>query len=216
MRRLLAVPAPALLPWPAPPRESFRLPAADRIVAIGDLHGDLEATRAALRLGGAIDDQDHWIGGDLVVVQTGDQLDRGDQEQEILDLLDRLQQEAAASGGALHLLNGNHELMNARPDLRYVTEGGFADFAEFAPDSLAAPARLAAGRASGRTARPRGGVSTRWPLRPHAGPAASVSGRRPDGLRPRRHHARTPGIRAGDSWTARRASGWPDAASVPI
>lgn len=138
MRRLL--PFLLLLSFLAcAPQESFRLPAAERIVAIGDLHGDLEATRAALRLGGAIDDQDHWIGGDLVVVQTGDQLDRGDQEQEILDLLDRLQQEAAAAGGALHMLNGNHELMNARPDLRYVTEGGFADFAEFAPDSLAAP-----------------------------------------------------------------------------
>jgi hypothetical protein len=101
---------------------------ATRIVAVGDLHGDLGATRKALVLAGAIDDSDHWIGGDLVVVQTGDQLDRGDEEQAILHLLDRLQDEALAAGGALHILNGNHELMNARPDLRYVTEGGFADF----------------------------------------------------------------------------------------
>jgi hypothetical protein len=101
---------------------------AGRIVAIGDLHGDLAAARQALRLAGAIDRQDRWIGGDLVVVQTGDQLDRGDQEQAILELLDRLQDEAAAAGGALHILNGNHELMNGRLDLRYVTEGGFADF----------------------------------------------------------------------------------------
>ena len=33
-----------------------------RIVAFGDVHGDLEAARGALRLAGAIDDQDHWIG----------------------------------------------------------------------------------------------------------------------------------------------------------
>ncbi len=102
--------------------------ASQRIVALGDLHGDLGATRQALRLAGAIDDSDHWIGEDLVVVQTGDQLDRGDQEQAILELLDRLQDEARAAGGALHVLNGNHELMNVRLDLRYVTEGGFADF----------------------------------------------------------------------------------------
>jgi hypothetical protein len=102
--------------------------AAKRIVAIGDLHGDLGATRQALRLAGAIDKSDRWIGGELVVVQTGDQLDRGDEEQAILELLDRLQDEALAAGGALHILNGNHELMNARLDLRYVTEGGFADF----------------------------------------------------------------------------------------
>lgn len=104
------------------------LVSAKRIVAIGDLHGDLGTTRQALRLAGAIDNSDHWIGGDLVVVQTGDQLDRGDEERAILELLDTLQVEAQAAGGALHILNGNHELMNARLDLRYVTEGGFADF----------------------------------------------------------------------------------------
>ena len=104
------------------------LATAQRIVAIGDLHGDLDATRKALRLAGAIDEKDGWIGGDLIVVQTGDQLDRGDEEQAILEMLDRLQGEAKAAGGAMHILNGNHELMNARPDLRYVTEGGFEDF----------------------------------------------------------------------------------------
>src|SRR6476469_6597063 len=40
---------------------------AKRLVAIGDLHGDLGGTRAALRAAHAIDDQDRWIGGDLVV-----------------------------------------------------------------------------------------------------------------------------------------------------
>ena len=99
-----------------------------RIVAIGDLHGDLEASRTALRLAGAIDAADRWIGGDLVVVQTGDILDRGDGEAEIMDLFQRLKTEAAEAGGAVHVLNGNHELMNAYLDFRYVTEGGFADF----------------------------------------------------------------------------------------
>jgi hypothetical protein len=97
-------------------------------VAVGDLHGDLEATRRVLRLAGAIDERDAWIGGDLVLVQTGDQLDRGDDELEILDLLDRLAKEAAAAGGAVNVLNGNHELMNVRGDVRYVTLDGFADF----------------------------------------------------------------------------------------
>lgn len=99
-----------------------------RIVAIGDLHGDIEATRRAFGLAGAIDDQDHWAGGRLIVVQIGDVLDRGDDEQEILDLFERLRIEAAAAGGEFHALLGNHELMNAEGDLRYVTDGGFADF----------------------------------------------------------------------------------------
>ena len=105
-----------------------RYPHAESIVAIGDLHGDLEATRAALRLAGAIDEQDRWAGGTMVLVQTGDQLDRGDDEFEILDLLDALTVQAQAAGGAVHVLNGNHELMNVKQDLRYVTLGGFLDF----------------------------------------------------------------------------------------
>lgn len=106
-------------------------PAADRIVAIGDLHGDLTATRNALVVAGAIDAQDHWIGGRLVLVQTGDILDRGDEELEIMALFDDLAEEAAAAGGAVHVLNGNHELMNAYQDFRYVTEGGWAQFRDF-------------------------------------------------------------------------------------
>jgi hypothetical protein len=101
-----------------------------RIVPFGDVHGALEATRSALRLAGAIDDEDRWIGGRLIVVQTGDQLDRGNDEQAILDLFERLRVESTAAGGAFHALLGNHELMNAKGDLRYVTDEGFADFAD--------------------------------------------------------------------------------------
>jgi hypothetical protein len=113
-----------------PVEEAFatRFGAAERIVAIGDLHGDLEAARLALRLGGAIDTSDQWIGGDLVVVQTGDILDRGDEEDSVIRLFQRLQEEAKHAGGAIHVLNGNHELMNAYHDFRYVTPDGFADF----------------------------------------------------------------------------------------
>lgn len=103
-----------------------------RWVAIGDLHGDFAATRAAFRLAGAIDDADRWIGGDLVVVQCGDQLDRGDDEPEILAFLDRIAKEARTAGGAVHVLVGNHELMNAMGDLRYVTPEGFVDYAAVA------------------------------------------------------------------------------------
>ena len=106
--------------------------ASDRIVAIGDLHGDLESARAALRLGGAIDARDEWIGGALVVVQTGDILDRGDEEEAIMDLFLRLGEEARSVGGDVHVLNGNHELMNAYLDFRYVTEGGFRAFQDVA------------------------------------------------------------------------------------
>lgn len=127
-------PGTAALPCAGLPPRSARYPAAPRIVAIGDLHGDLDAARRALVLAGAIrgHDDDRWRGGDLVIVQTGDILDRGDQEQAILDLFDRLAGEARAAGGAVHTLLGNHETMNAAGDFRYVTDGGFVDFQDVA------------------------------------------------------------------------------------
>ncbi|HMG54242.1 MAG TPA: metallophosphoesterase [Kofleriaceae bacterium] len=130
-------PAPPAAPAAAAPGctiapLALRLPAPRRLVAIGDLHGDLGGARAALRAAGAIDDRDRWIGGDLVVVQTGDVLDRGDDERALLDLLGELEVQARAAGGALVLLLGNHELMNAAGDFRYVTPAGLHAFDDVA------------------------------------------------------------------------------------
>ena len=71
-------------------------------------------------------------GGDTILVQTGDQLDRGDGEPEILAMLDALTVQAKAEGGEVHVLNGNHEFINAAGDMRYVTPDGLADYARFA------------------------------------------------------------------------------------
>lgn len=141
-------------------------PAPERLVAIGDVHGDLQATRRALRLAGAIDESDRWIGGELVIVQTGDQLDRGDDEQAILELLARLQHEAHAAGGAVHVLNGNHEYMNALGDLRYVTPGGLADFEDAPGVNVAAPELARILDAVPERARAR--VAAFWPGQPWA------------------------------------------------
>lgn len=119
--RIKPAAAPALSP-------ALSRPAAARIVAIGDLHGDLFAARAALQLAGAIDDADSWIGGELVLVQTGDVLDRGDDDRLILDLLARLRDQAEQAGGALLELSGNHEVMNVQLNFSYVTSGGFSAF----------------------------------------------------------------------------------------
>jgi hypothetical protein len=131
-------------PRPIPPPTSVEVPG--RLVAIGDVHGDFDAARQALRIAGAIDDADRWVGGDLVVVQVGDQLDRGDGEQAILDLFERLSDEAHEAGGAFYALVGNHETLNVQQDFRYVFPGGWEDFAEFAegadpndPDLVGAP-----------------------------------------------------------------------------
>lgn len=46
------------------------LPPAERIIAIGDVHGDLAKARAALQVAQVMDENDHWIGGETVVVQV--------------------------------------------------------------------------------------------------------------------------------------------------
>jgi hypothetical protein len=142
---------------PAPPKLASLSPriaraAPARIVAIGDLHGDIDHARRALRLAGAIDAQDEWIGGALVVVQTGDEVDRGDDDRAILDLTESLKTQAAAAGGALVPLLGNHEVMNAALDFRYVTPGGLASFSLFETADAASPAAHAPPSSRGRAA----------------------------------------------------------------
>ncbi len=110
--------------------------AATRLVAFGDVHGDLDVTREVLRMAGAIDESDSWIGGELVVVQTGDQIDRGPDDREILDLFEDLADQAHAAGGAVYSLVGNHGIMNVELDLRYVHTDAWAAFddIEYDPD----------------------------------------------------------------------------------
>ncbi|MGB7294290.1 MAG: metallophosphoesterase [Candidatus Aminicenantales bacterium] len=89
----------------------FEWTGVEKIIAIGDLHGDydnfvliLKNPKVAL-----VDDDLHWTGGKTHLVQTGDVMDRGDQAKEIFDLLMRLEKEAEATGGKVHVLLGNHE-----------------------------------------------------------------------------------------------------------
>ncbi|KAJ6884852.1 hypothetical protein NC652_031758 [Populus alba x Populus x berolinensis] len=109
-----------------------RYPAPDRLVAIGDLHGDMEKSKQALRLAGLIDESDKWAGGSATAVQVGDVLDRGDDEIKILYFLEKLKREAMKDGGNLITMNGNHEIMNIEGDFRYVTKLGLKEFEDWA------------------------------------------------------------------------------------
>jgi hypothetical protein len=118
-------------PRPKPP-PTFIAEQPARLIAIGDVHGDYQAAEQALLLAGVIevtDDVARWSGGCDVVVQTGDQLDRGPGEQKILDLFEKLADEAWEAGGAFYSLLGNHETMNARKNFKDVfPEKAWADF----------------------------------------------------------------------------------------
>jgi Calcineurin-like phosphoesterase len=101
-----------------------------RIVAVGDLHGDFSAWRDILRSAGVVDNKGHWSGGDTILIQTGDAVDRGPNSREIIGDLMRLQKEAARARGQLIAMVGNHEAMNLTGDLRYVSAADYAGYAD--------------------------------------------------------------------------------------
>ncbi|KAI4306651.1 hypothetical protein L6164_029910 [Bauhinia variegata] len=112
----------------SPPPLQTRLPSPDRLIAIGDLHGDFEKSKQALRIANLIDASDKWIGGSATVVQIGDVLDRGGEELKILYFLEKLKREAAKTGGTIITMHGNHEIMNVEGDFRFVTQKGLDEF----------------------------------------------------------------------------------------
>ena len=103
---------------------------AQRIVAVGDLHGDYSAWIDIARDAQLVDAANKWIGGRTLLVQTGDIVDRGADSLKIIRHLQKLDGEARRAGGRVIVLLGNHEAMQVTGDLRYVTPGEYAAFAD--------------------------------------------------------------------------------------
>ena len=105
-------------------------PSSNSLLAIGDVHGDIDDFCAILQRVELIDEQRHWTGGKATLVQVGDLIDRGPKPREVLDLMISLDEQASKAGGEVVSLLGNHEVMNLMGDLRYVSVGNFASFAD--------------------------------------------------------------------------------------
>ncbi len=124
------------------------LPKARRIIALGDIHGDFGLCVKLLILAKVIDKDYNWIGGDTIVVQVGDQIDRcrpyngmacdnskttlddEDSDIKILKFFTKLDKEAQKSvppGKVISLL-GNHELLNVQGYFNYVSHEGLTGF----------------------------------------------------------------------------------------
>jgi len=106
----------------APRVEPDRFDDVPRIFAVSDIHGEYDALVELLRNADVVDDGLAWAWGTGHLVVAGDVFDRGDQVNECLWLLRRLEQEARNAGGRVHYLLGNHEVMVMRGDLRYVND----------------------------------------------------------------------------------------------
>ena len=120
---------PGLHLAPPPSSASLKhLAPGQRVVAVGDIHGDYQALQQMLTVAGVYDAKtDAWIGGDTICVQVGDIMDRGPTELACWHLLCRLSHEAKEAGGALIVLYGNHEVLNALGLFHYTT-GGAAEY----------------------------------------------------------------------------------------
>src|SRR3989338_11138429 len=84
---------------------------ATKHVVLCDLHGDMQALYENLLSAGLIDENWNWIGGNAILVQMGDFIDRGNESYEVDQKLRELQQKARVAGGNVVRLIGNHELM---------------------------------------------------------------------------------------------------------
>jgi len=118
------------------------LDAVERIIVIGDIHGDFELLKSSLKLASVIDDNDNWIGDKTVIVQVGDQIDRcrdkdcntlvdtndKNDDWNILKYMTILHNKAIKQGGAVYSLLGNHELMNTDGVFNYVSKKGLDEF----------------------------------------------------------------------------------------
>jgi len=101
-----------------------------RIVALGDVHGSYDKMVTLLQGTKMVDDQLAWIGGNQHLVFCGDLTDRGDNDRAVMDLVRRLQAEAEAAGGRVHMVLGNHEVMNLSRDRRYWNQDLLDEFAK--------------------------------------------------------------------------------------
>ena len=90
------------------------------IAAISDIHGQFDLFINLMKAQNIIDENLDWNFGDGHLVVLGDVFDRGKKVTETLWYLFFLEKQAQLSGGKVHVLLGNHELMVLHQDVTYI------------------------------------------------------------------------------------------------
>ncbi|SBS88317.1 shewanella-like protein phosphatase 1, putative [Plasmodium malariae] len=93
-----------------------------KIIAIGDIHGDMESLKLILRHSNLINKKDEWVGENILLIQVGDILDRGIYGPLIYNYLFKLQKEAINKQSRIILILGNHEELNLCGYFNYVNK----------------------------------------------------------------------------------------------
>jgi hypothetical protein len=97
----------------------------DSIMVIGDVHGGYNGLCQFLINNHITDNNLNWQWGKRHLVFMGDIFDRGEQVTEALWLIYKLDKQALAAGGRMHLLLGNHEIMILTGDYSYLSDKYF-------------------------------------------------------------------------------------------
>lgn len=92
------------------------------VFSVSDIEGNFTALYNLLLNNSVIDKDCNWIFGKGQLVIVGDMVDRGEFVNESLYLLYKLDFQANKSGGRVHYLLGNHDMMLLSGDHRYVNQ----------------------------------------------------------------------------------------------
>jgi len=113
--------------------DEWRYTGVERIVAVSDIHGAYAPFERTLLQAGIVNASLVWAAGAAHLVINGDLLDGGPDSRSVMDLVMRLEGEAVQAGGRVHVLLGDHEVMNLVGDLRYVSTEEYAAFTNDEP-----------------------------------------------------------------------------------
>ena len=118
----------------------YQYPLPDRLLVIGDLHGDIKRLKDILVNASIINNRLEWIADPprTIVVQVGDQVDSLNRNPDadnweklndicLLHFTHSLDLIARAKGGMFISMIGNHELMNIMGNFSYVSQKSMVD-----------------------------------------------------------------------------------------
>lgn len=115
--------APLIALAAAPAGSQYEFPPARRILAVGSVLGHFEDFRSLLLTLGVVDAKDNWAAGDATFVQFGNLYGDGASLDDSIKLLMKLEKQAEAAGGKVHVLHAKTEEHTLRGDLSKVNRG---------------------------------------------------------------------------------------------
>ena len=110
---------PMLQASPSSPKHPHKQ--SHKIIALGDIHGDMSQFKRTLIMAGIIHPTSFkWIAKDTLLVSTGDSVDRGNDTVQVYALWRKLAFQAPFHNSRVVNLLGNHEVLNLVQDEEYL------------------------------------------------------------------------------------------------